>query len=160
MTSARLRLKMARLKTRQVKTTDRRNQDSDQNASTRKRVFLSIILILLLGSGAMGYFVWYLITPRLSQFHPRLPTLFGFLLLILWGIFAVLFFFMVLSIFTKKDFFMRLCGREFPITFLVPIVMKVGVYFGISRDRLSNSFVKISNLLIKASAQKVKPEKL
>ncbi len=133
---------------------------SEKDTNTRKRVFLSILLILLLGTGAMGYFIWYLITPRLAQFHSTLPTIFGVILLFVWAIFVFLFFFMVLSIFTKRDFFMRLGGREFPITFLVPIVMKIGSYFGISRDRLSNSFVKISNILIKASTQKVKPEKL
>ncbi|MBN2028805.1 DUF116 domain-containing protein [bacterium] len=134
--------------------------DSEKDSNTRKRVFLSILLILLLGSGAIGYFFLYLITPRLAQFHPSLPTICGIILLFIWGIFLVLFLIMVLSIFTKKDFFMRLVGHEFPITFLVPIVIKVGLYFGISRDRLSNSFVKVSNILIKASTQKVKPEKL
>ncbi len=134
--------------------------DSEKDTNTRKRVFLSILLILLFGSGATAYFIWYLITPRLAQFHPSLPTIFGIVLLFIWGIFVFLFFFMVLSIFTQKNFFMRFGGREFPITFLVPIVMKIGLYFGISRDRLSNSFVKISNILIKASTQKVKPEKL
>ncbi len=135
-------------------------KDYERNAATGKRIFLGVLLLTIIFAGCIGFFFWYMMSPRLAQFHPFLPPIFGFFLLALWGIMALWFSVMVLSILTEKDFFMRLGGKEFSITFLVPIVLRFGLRLGISRDRMGNSFVKVSNTLIRTKAKKVKPDKL
>ena len=135
-------------------------QDYERNANTGKRIFLSVLLATIVCSGIFIFFLWYMMIPRLAQFYVLLPLITGIILLFLWSIVTIWFFIMVLSILTEKDLFMRFWGREISITFLVPLVLKLGLKLGISRDRMCNSFVKVSNLLIHTSAKKVKPEKL
>lgn len=135
-------------------------KDDEKNATTGKRIFLGVLLMTIFLTGFFSFLLWYMISPRLAQFHSFLPTIFGFFLLLLWGTMALWFFVMVLSILTEKDFFMRLGGKEFSITFLVPVVLRFGLRLGISRDRMGNSFVKVSNTLIRTTAEKVRPDKL
>jgi hypothetical protein len=137
-----------------------RLRNDETNANTGKRIFLGTILLTILSSGFLGFFLWYMMAPRLTQFHSSLPMILGFLLLVFWGTVALWFFFMVLSILTEKDIFMRFGGREFPITFFIPTVLRFGSRLGISRDRMGNSFVKVSNTLIRTTAKTVKPERL
>jgi hypothetical protein len=135
-------------------------KEFEKNANTGKRIFLSVLLATILLTGLFGFFLWYMIVPRLSQFSASLPAIIGFFFLFFWGILALWFFIMVLSILMEKDLFFRFGGREFSITFLVPIVLKFGLQLGISRDRMGNSFVKVSNTLIRTTAKTVKPENL
>jgi len=133
---------------------------SEENANTGKRIFLGILLIAILFFGILGLFIWYLITPRLLQFHPLLPLIVGLNMAAAWLFFGIWFFIMILSILTGKDYFMRFAGKEIPITYFVPLVLRFGRRLGISRDRLSNSFVKVSNMLIRSKAKKIRPEEL
>lgn len=134
--------------------------NSEINSDTRKRIFMGVLLFAIFLSGATGFLIWYMITPRLIQFHHLLPLFIGGAMLITWFLFAGWFFLMALSVWLEKDILMRLGGREFSLTFLIPIALKFGLRLGISRDRMSNSFVKVSNTLIRMSAKKVNPEKL
>jgi hypothetical protein len=135
-------------------------QQNEKNTTTGKRIFLGLLLTSIFILGGIGFFIWYMISPRLAQYHPNLPVIFGIFLGLFWGLIAFWFLLMVLSIITEKDIFMRLGGREFSLTFLVPIALRFGTRMGISKDRMGQSFVKVSNILIRTSARRVKPEKL
>lgn len=135
-------------------------QQNGMNANTGKRIFLGVILTTIILLGCLGFFVWYMVSPRLSQYHPQLPVFFAVFLGLFWGLIAFWFLLMVLSILMEKDIFMRLGGKEFSLTFLVPIALRFGVRIGISKDKMGQSFVKVSNILIRTSARRVKPEKL
>jgi len=135
-------------------------EDFEKNTHAGKRIFLGVLLGTIFLGSLFSFLVWYMVTPRLSQFHALLPKISGILLLCFWCFMALWFFFMMLSILTGKDFFMRLGGKEFSITFLVPLVLRFGRQLGISKDRMGNSYVKVSNTLIRTTAQKIKPEKL
>ena len=137
-----------------------RLETNEQNSNTGKRFFLGVLLCGILAAGLFVLFLWYMIGPRLEQFHTIMPYLIGFIFLLTWCITALWFLLMVISIITEKDFFFRLGKREYSITFLVPIVFRLGMKFGISRDRLSNSFVKVSNALIRITTRNVRPDKL
>lgn len=135
-------------------------KETDKNSDTGKRIFLGVLLVTIVISGLISLLVWYMITPRLNQFHPLLPLIVGAVFLALWGVFSLWFLLMVVSILFEKDFFMRLGGKEISLTFLVPIALRLGTRIGISRDRIGNSFVRVSNTLIRTTAQRVTPEKL
>ncbi len=130
------------------------------DANTGKRIFMGLLLITILILGAIGLLFWYLTLPRLAQFHPSLPIIIGIVLLSLWLIVALWFVLMALSIWLEKDIYMRFGSREISITFMVPIVFKIGIRLGISKDKLSNSFVKVCNSIISTRAKKIKPENL
>jgi hypothetical protein len=128
--------------------------------NARKRIFLGILMSTILGIGAAAFFIWYMISPRLLQFHPALPVLTGLVFLLLWGLISLWFLFMILALLTGKDIFLRLGGREISLTFLIPMALRFGMKLGISKDIIGNSFVKVSNLLIKTTAKRIKPETL
>jgi len=132
----------------------------ERDTNTGKRIFMGVLLSTIFMAGIVSFIIWYLITPRLSQFHPYLPLAVGIVAIFAWMVLATWFILMVLCIWTEKDIFMKLGGKEFSITFLIPLVLKFGLKLGISRDRMSNSFVKVSNTLIRTTARRVKPEKL
>ena len=132
----------------------------EKNTNPGKRIFLGVLFATILITGLFGFFLWYMMVPRLTQFDPLLPTIIGFVFLFFWGILALWFFIMVLSILTEKDLFFRLGGKEFSVTFLVPIVLRFGLQLGISRDRMGNSFVKVSNSLLRTTVKKIKPDNL
>jgi len=125
-----------------------------------KRIYMSLLLLSIIIGGGLCFFIWYMIYPRLEQFHPSLPLLIGLLIFSIWLIIALWFFIMVFSIMTGKDLLMKFRGKEFSITFLVPLVFKLGNKLGISTDLLGHSFVEFSNALIKSSKIKVNPENL
>jgi len=137
------------------------NLNTDEtDATAGKRIFLGVILLSIILTGGAAYFIWYLIGPRLYQFHPNLPVIVGYLFFFLWILLSGWFLLMVLSIVTEKDFLIRWGQREFSVTFLIPLAWKLGQQLGISRDRLGNSFVKVSNALIRTHVKNVQPEKL
>jgi len=154
-----------------IKTKDRKlgNEWTDWNGSlgkeqadstTGKRVFIGVLAIALIFFGAAGYFIWFMIQPRLELLYDYLPLIVGLILLFWWAMIAVWFGMMVLSLITGKDYLLKLGKKEISITFLIPIALNFGQKLGISRDRMGNSLVKVSNLLIKYRIKKVRPEKI
>jgi hypothetical protein len=137
------------------------NQEAGElDTNTGKRIFLGVLLGGIVLSGIILALLWYMITPRLAQFHRSLPEISGMIFLVVWGAVAFWFLLMVFSIVIEKDIFLRLRGKEYSVTFLVPLVQRIGTTLGISRDRMGNSFVKVSNSLIRITARTVKPESL
>lgn len=132
----------------------------EQDATTHRRLFLSIALLIIGLSGILLYFFWYLITPRLSQFHELLPAIAGFCLLGFWFILFLGVALIVLSVLFKKDLFLNIGKKEVVITGIIPWVMRTGLRLGISRDRLGNSFVNVSNSLIRNHHYQIHPDKL
>jgi hypothetical protein len=135
------------------------NRD-EKDASTGKRTFLLLLYVTILFLAGLSFFTWYMISPRLSQFHPNLPYFLAVGIMLCWAVFSIYFFLIVLSIKTQKDFSLHLGKFEIPLTRLVPLVLKIGVELGISVDRMANSFVKVRNAIIKTSAINVGPERL
>jgi len=135
-------------------------KNDETNSNTGKRIFLGLLLLSIVSTGIISFFIWYMISPRLAQFHVRLPVIVGVFILFLWTFLTVWFTLMVLSILTEKDLLFRFKNREFSIRFPIQFAWKLGQQFGISRDKLGNSFVKVSNALIRTHVRKVNPEKL
>lgn len=135
-------------------------KNSDKISNAGKRVYMGVLLFSILIGSLLAFLIWYLISPRLEQFHPALPLIFGIIICFIWSVIALWFLIMVLSIMTGKDLLLKFRGKEFLITFLIPVVFNIGNRLGISRDLLGSSFVKVSNTLIRASSIKVKAKDL
>ncbi len=130
------------------------------DARTGKRTFLGLILLWLLSVGAGVLVIWYLISPRLAQFHPVLPVIIGWFLFAIWTLLALWFGLIILAILTQKHFFFQFRNTEICLTSLVPVLQDLGRRFGFHPDRIGHSFVRVSNSLIRTVARKIRPNEL
>ncbi len=133
---------------------------AEADSNTGKRLSIGVVLLVLFLAGGAGLFIWYMIAPRLHEFHPYLPAITALIFLSIWLVQALWFGLMVLSIITGKDFHLFLGKRKFSITFLIPIALSAGRKLGISRDRMANSLVKVSNLLAKNRISEIRPSRI
>ncbi|MBN1782073.1 DUF116 domain-containing protein [bacterium] len=134
--------------------------DADKNANTGKRTFLALLYLTICVMGGLAFFIWYMISPRLAQFHPDLPLIIAIAMMIFWGGLTVWFFLIVLSIITAKDFSLHLGKMDISLTRIVPLVLKLGNELGVSMDRMANSFVKVRNALLRTNVRQVRPDQL
>ena len=125
-----------------------------------KRTFMGVLLLVWLSLGGFGALVCYLIAPRLAQFYTALPLMLLLVLAAIWMVLGLWFLLMALSLWTGKDFLVHFKSKTLSLTFLIPIAFRMGHRIGISKDKLSNSFVRVSNLLIKTRVRKVRSEDL
>lgn len=111
-------------------------------------------------------FLWYMIIPRLEQFTPALTMLVGGGVLV----FALLIFLMLgsitITVLTEKGYLLSCIKENFFFSYLVPVAVRMGKRFGVSRDRMGNSLIKVSNIIVHAKSMsqgdsvKVSPNKL
>lgn len=120
-----------------------------------KALFLfSSIAVLLLVAG-FALFHWYMIVPRLEELGPFFYTLISWLIfgfIVVSGIWAAM---MIISSATEKNFFL-ICGRQninIALNYIMPLALRIGQRMGYSKDRIGNSFVKVSNSLIRATTK-------
>jgi hypothetical protein len=66
----------------------------------------------------------------------------------------------VLSIIFEKNVLLFLFGVEVSLSFMAPMVLRLGERFGISRDNMYHSFIKVSNSLIRATKKTIECDKL
>ena len=113
-----------------------------------------ILLIALLNAG------WYLVKPRIEQFVP------GASVPLQWGIEGFCVF--ILLVAAAEAISVARFGRsllpyvwtERSLLALLSKAVWLGRRFGISRDRVSNSFIKVHNVVLKASANRLSVERL
>jgi hypothetical protein len=111
-------------------------------------------------------FIWYMIIPRLEQFAPVLTIIVGIGVVV----FAILIFLMFGSIaitaLTEKGYLLSCIKENFFFSYLVPVAVRLGKRFGVSRDRMGNSLIKVSNIIVHAKSKshpqygKVDPNRL
>ena len=53
----------------------------EKDAIAGKRIFVGISLVIIITLGMLGFGLWYMMTPRLAQFHTLLPAVFGLILI-------------------------------------------------------------------------------
>ena len=130
------------------------------STDTDPRVFIGLsfaTIAIILGLTAL--FGW-LIYPRLDQ----LGSIFGRLFNIgYYALAAILLIWLVLFVWgalTKKPFLSGLIIVPKLVNLLLDISIKIGRVFGISRDRLVNSFMKLHNLFLDSDPRRVPPDRL
>lgn len=115
----------------------------------RKRTFLAISFAVFLVFLAISFFLLYLIYPRLQQISFWLPQA-ALIALILFSVILFLgFLLMTITVAINKNFLLWFIKKAYLINSLFRISVKIGEKFGISKDRMSNSFIKVNNALQK-----------
>jgi hypothetical protein len=135
-------------------------QIEETSSDTDGRVFIGVAMatiVAILGIAAL--FVW-LIYPRLDQIGPFLGRTLNILY---WTLTAILILWLVLFIWsavTKRPFLSTWIIVPKLVNLLLEISIRIGKVFGISRDHLINSFLKLHNLILSSDPKRVTPDKM
>ncbi len=135
-------------------------EDKEISADSGKRLFIGFALLAALLFSGIAFLFWYLIQPRIIQLSSLLANILSIIFL---GSVVLLFtwlFLNILSVFFQKNLLLQIFRFEFSLTFLAPLVIRLSERFGFSKDQISNSFIKVSNVLTRIARKKFKPAKL
>ncbi len=130
------------------------------SAETDGRVFIGVAvgaIFFILGITAL--FGWS-IYPRLNQMGHYLGPIFNYFYMILAGILISWLLLFLWGALTKRPFISGLILIPKLVNWLLAITIYIGKLFGVSRDRLVNSFLKLHNLFLSTDPHRVKPERL
>ena len=111
-------------------------------------VYAGLAFLIIIGSLV---FILYMIEPRLTLIHPLLIHVLYILtvsvisVIFLWGTLVVM------SVFTGKNFLFHGRLGRVAASRILPLTLTLSKRFGISRDRLGNSFISFSNAIVRAS---------
>jgi len=134
--------------------------ETNMNVEAGKRLFIGFALISIILISLGAFLFWYLIEPRLNELSVQLANIFKYIIL---GVVIFLFVWLllnVLSILMDKNLLIRFFRIEMSITFFGALVMRLSKRFGINKDKMGHSFVKVSNSLIHASKKNTNHVKL
>lgn len=132
----------------------------EQEINETRSTFFALAALALFVFVSLVAVAWYLIKPRFEQIHPLLPGL------IQWSLTSVAVVSLVLGLvewvlvvkFGKSIFPYRLM-EKFMLSVL-PKAVWLGAKFGISRDRVGNSFIKVHNLVIKSYSKGLRTDRV
>ena len=124
-------------------------------------LFLSLsFLVILLFSVSMA-FIWYMIKPRLIEISPYLHTTAGVAIAVFVFYTLLKYTVTVLSVVTGKNLppFLNINSPSIVIL-ICQYAIKIGKTFGISIDRIGNSFVHFNNSLMRVIKKGSRNERL
>jgi len=124
---------------------DSRESEIDENLTTFSLLAFCIIFIFI----AVVPVAWYLIKPRIMQLNHFISSLIEWSIEGFTLIFLMLLFVEGISILRFRKSIFPYRWREKFILYLVPKTIWLGGKFGISRDRVGNSFIKAHNFITK-----------
>lgn len=133
---------------------------SKLSVETGKRLFLGLSMLVIILLAVSLLFAWFLIEPRINQLNSRLAHYCQYLIFVVIFVLLIVFLQTVLSIIFHRNLLIRIKNKDFSITFLTPLILALGKKFGISYDRMGNSFIKVSNSLIMTTKWKISQSKI
>ena len=132
---------------------------TEESPDAHKSLFFVFAAVLLGLFVVSGYVIIFMISPRLEQVYQRLPQILYAVHSVL-SIYAVFTYVIIaLALLTNKRIWLKLKKKNFLYNSFVPMVIKVANYFGISQDKISNSFIKVNNAIVTATIGKLFTDK-
>jgi hypothetical protein len=135
---------------------DSTEAEINENRTTFFLLSIGIVLILI----ALVPLAWYLIKPRIFLLNPLAAKVIEDIIIGLASVCLLLFLMEGVSLLTLRRSLFPYRLREKFILFLLPKTVWLGSKFGISRDRVGNSFIKVHNFIIKNYSGKLNSERL
>jgi len=133
---------------------------TETSSDTDGRVFIGVAIatiVVILGIAAL--FGW-LIYPRLDQIGDILGRAFNIFYLTLSGVLVLWLFLFIWGAVSRRPFLSTLIVVPKLVNLLLEISIRIGSVFGVSRDRLVNSFLKLHNLFLDSDPQRVAPDRM
>lgn len=129
---------------------------SELDIDERQRTFLALAAGTVLMAIALLQLGWYLAKPRIEQLSLFLSHFIEWSAFVLFVLFLLMVCVeMTLLIRFKKSVFPYIWAEKFLLA-LLSRSMWLGEKFGISKDRVGNSFIKVHNLMLKSHARVLK----
>jgi uncharacterized protein len=127
---------------------DWEGRGAPEDAREGKRTFLLLSLLVLAGFVLLGILFWYLVLPRFEQYGGIYATILTVAVAGIALFFLVWYALLSITVLSKR-LYLRFCLQRGAGLFLMlfPVVSRVAKSLGISRDRLSHSFIEVSNTL-------------
>lgn len=128
---------------------DWREGSAETEIREGKRTFLAISLAILIGFISLIFLLWYLILPRF-ELYGRLWATFLTVAVVVAAIVLILWYTLLLFALFSRNSYLSICLRKGTNLFitLLPLSMKLAGRLGISRDRVGQSFIRVSNRLV------------
>jgi hypothetical protein len=126
----------------------------------RKRVFVGLLVVTCLLVAGLAYFLWWVPYVGLRAIHPYLPSVLAVVLGVLVLAIFVGSLLLIMTILAGRDLILSKKLRGAVIKVLFPLLVLMGKLFGLSREKISHSFVAINNQLVLAENFKVSPSRL
>ena len=126
----------------------------------QKRVFIGLLAVTCVILGGLAYLLWWVPNVGLHNIHPYLPNILAVILglVVLAVVSGSLL--LTLTIIAGRDFFLSKKLRGAVVKVLFPLLVVMGKIFGLSREKISHSFVAINNQLVLAQDLRVSPSRL
>ncbi|MGD1048908.1 MAG: DUF116 domain-containing protein [Candidatus Krumholzibacteriaceae bacterium] len=128
---------------------DWQGADEPPQITEGKRTFLLLSLVVLVGFVFLGFLFWYLALPRFEQYGHLYAVLLT-IAVAAGAAFFLVWYALLIGAVVSQRVYLAIClhrgGNLFIMLF--PAVARLAQSFGISRDRLSHSFIEVSNSLV------------
>jgi len=126
----------------------------------QKRIFIGLLVATCLLLGPILGLLWYVPYVGFTNIHPKLPLILGIIfgsliILVMGGVFLL-----TLTIILGRDLFISRRLRGIIVKIVFPLLIGVGRLFGVSKERVQQSFIEINNQLVLAQQIKAKPDKI
>jgi uncharacterized protein len=118
-----------------------------------KRLFISVAAGGLILLAAVAGLAWYLIAPRLGQFHAALPVIVGIAALLAALAIGVGLLMIALSALTGRKVLFSQRITNTVVRVLFPPVVMLARMIGVKRERVQRSFIAVNNALVEAGRE-------
>ena len=131
------------------------------DAAAPKRLFFAIIVGYLIITVAASLLSWYLVAPRLAEWHSAAPRVLLFLLAILLtalGVALALVALMLVASWPRSTRASSLARRILAV--VERRVFWLGSILSINKDRLAHAFIRTNNALVRLAPQAIAPQRV
>ena len=128
---------------------DWQGADEPPQITEGKRTFLLLSLAVLIGFALLGFLFRYLVLPRFEQYGHRYATLLT-VVVAAGAAFFLVWYGLLIGAVVSQRIYLAICLHRGSNLFIMlfPAVARLAKSFGISRDRVSHSFIEVSNRLV------------
>jgi uncharacterized protein len=126
----------------------------------QKRIFIGLLVFTCVILFILIFLLWYVPMVGLKNIHPSLPPLFSFALALLVFLMTFGGLLLVFTILRGKDIFLSHKLRGVVAKVLFPLMILMGRFVGIPKEKVQQSFVELNNHLIRSNRHRIRPDKL
>ncbi len=129
------------------------------DAAAPKRLFFALSMGFLIFSVAASWLTWYLVSPRLAQWHPIAPTVLFVILAVALTTLACALSLVTLMLLTRWPHNTHVSALAGKILSLIERrVFWLGRLLFINKDRLAHAFIRTNNALVRLAPRGVSPD--
>jgi len=132
----------------------------ETSSDTDPRIFIGVAMATIAVILSLTALFGWLIYPRLNQIGHFLGRAFNILYFVMAAILVLWLLLFIWGAVTKRPFLSPLLIVPKLVNLLLELSIRIGKVFGVSRDRLVNSFLKLHNLFIDSGPTRVTPDKM